>query len=351
MTKRRITMLVAATMSLALVASACGDDATTSNAADDTVDDVVESAQSDDTDAGADTEPSTDTAQTSDADTEVAQDVADTDDGETAVEIDADPSLLLNCAGTIDDDVPAFYANYFRCVDISMDGDVVVIASANQPPHLSWYYDEANDLYTQFESRGDGYFQNPNTIAQTSFTLRIPVSPTEIGVTIDDSTVNLATGDSTDYPFGVAGVALDSASYFNPLAAPGDDIEDEKFSFDLNEGHPQQQGTYHYHAPALGPLTVLQSLGLITSNIPGAAEIELYGIMCDGTVLFGQTELDGSTPSDDLDLQAGHTHDIVDADGAVLIEDRYHVHMAPTIGAVPRGLTPEAQYYSTCDIG
>ncbi len=321
MTSRRITMLIAVIFSLALVASGCGGDDTSADA----------------TDAA-----SSDTADTSDA--------ADTTDASTTVDADVDVSLLLNCAGTIDDDVPAFFADYFRCVDISMDGGVVVITSANQPPHLSWYYDQANDLYTQFESRGNEYYQNPNTIDDASFTLRIPVTPTESGVTVDDSTVNLDTGDNTDYKFGVAGVALDSASYFNPLAAPGDDIEDEKYSFDLNEGHPENTGTYHYHAPALGPLTVLQSLGLTTSNIPGVAEIELYGIMCDGTVLFGETELDGSAASDDLDAQAGHTHDIVDADRTVLLEARYHVHMASTIGADPRGLTPEAQYYSTCDV-
>ena len=39
---------------------------------------------------------------------------------------------------------------------------------------------------------------------------------------------------------------------------------------------------------------------------------------------------------------------IVDANGKVLLEDRYHVHMDPSIGAEPRGLTPEAMIYETC---
>ena len=101
---------------------------------------------------------------------------------------------------------------------------------------------------------------------------------------------------------------------------------------------------------AYGPLAVLESLGLTTTNVPGEAEIELYGIMCDGTVVMGAAELDGSTSADDLDTQGGHVHDIANPDGTVLPADRYHIHMAAEIGFDPRGLTPEAQYYSTCDV-
>jgi len=187
-------------------------------------------------------------------------------------------------------------------------------------------------------------------IAETNLVLRIPLDPVEAGITVDSDTVNLATEDDTDYPFGPSGVGLDGVALFNPLAAPGDDIEDEKYTFDSYEGHPENRGVYHYHAVALGPLTVLQSLGFTTSDVPGVAEIELYGVMCDGTIVMGVSELDGTTADTDLDAQAGHVHDISDTDGTVLLENRYHIHMASTIGAEPRGLTPEAQFYSTCDI-
>jgi len=258
---------------------------------------------------------------------------------------------LINCDTNIAADVPAFYSDYFRCTDISLDGDTVVISGLDQPPHLSYYYGQGNDQYQDFDySRGDAYHPNPNTISTNRFTLRIPLDPVESGTVIDSTTVNLTVGDATDFPMGTAGVALDGAAYFNPLAAPGDDIEDEKYTFDSNEGHPQQQGDYHYHAPSSGPLRVLQELGLTTTDQPGSAEIELYGVMCDGTVLMGQTELDGSAVSGELDAQAGHVHDIVDAGGTVVLANRYHIHMAPEIGANPRGLSPEARYYSTCDV-
>ena len=156
-------------------------------------------------------------------------------------------------------------------------------------------------------------------------------------MTINATTVNLTVGDMTDFPLGPAGVALDGVALFNPLAAPGDDIEDEKYTFDSNEGHPQQQGAYHYHAVAVGPLAVLQALGLTTSETPGDAEIELYGVMCDGTVVLGAKELDGSAAGSDLDLQAGHIHDLVNGNGTVMLENRYHIHMAPEIGVILEG--------------
>ena len=240
---------------------------------------------------------------------------------------------------------------FFRCTDVSVDADQLVITGDSLPPHLSYYYGENSDQFEEFDyTRGTDYRPNPNLISERKYTIRIPIRPVESGTLIDGRTVNLSVGDSTDYPMGPAGVALDGALYFNPLAAPGDDIENEKYTFDSNSGHPQQQGQYHYHAPAPGPLRVLEELGYVTSDVPGSAEFELYGIMCDGTVLMGRGELDGSAVTGELDAQGGHVHDIIAADSTVLLENRYHIHMEPEIGASPRGLSPEAQYYSTCDV-
>ena len=279
-----------------------------------------------------------------------SSDTAEVATDSDAVVVDVETGLA-GCVSNIADDVPAFYSTYFRCTDISIDGDVVVITGSNLPPHYSYYWGTDNALYEEFDySRGDQYRPNPNEIATAQFTLRIPLNPTPTGISVDDTTVNADTGDNTDYPLGTAGVAIDGVSLFNSLAAPGADIIDERFTFDSNEGHPQDRGVYHYHAVTHGPLTVLQSLGITTTNVPGEAEIELYGMMCDGTVVLGYSELDGTENGGDLDAQGGHAHDIVDVDGTTLLEDRYHIHMYPEIGFEPRGLTPEAQYYSTCDV-
>ncbi len=259
------------------------------------------------------------------------------------------PVAGIDCETQIGEGVPEFFSRYFRCVQIELDGDSVRITSDNLPPHPSFYYGEGHPLFEAFDtSRGAEYRANPNVIGGTGFVLRIPVAPVEAGITVDATTVNAATGDATDYPFGTAGAALNGVALFNPLARPGDDIEDEKFSFDSYEGHPQQTGNYHYHAVSPGPLEVLQSLGFTTSTVPGAADIELYGIMCDGTVVMGQVELDGAAVAAGLDLQGGHRHDLVDDDGVVLLTNRYHVHIAAEIGIEPRGLTPEAQFYQAC---
>ena len=260
-----------------------------------------------------------------------------------------EPTVKLDCETQIGEGVPEFYSRYFRCVQIELDGDSVRITSDNLPPHPSFYYGEGHALFEAFDSsRGADYRANPNVIGGRGFVLRIPLEPVEAGLTIDATTVNTATGDATDYPLGTAGAALNGVALFNPLARPGDDIADEKFTFDGYEGHPQQTGDYHYHAVSPGPLAVLQALGFTTSTIPGAADIELYGIMCDGTVVMGLVELDGSAVAAGLDVQGGHTHDLVDGDGTVLLTNRYHVHIAAEIGFEPRGLTPEAQYYEAC---
>ncbi len=166
--------------------------------------------------------------------------------------------MLINCDTSVDDDVAVFYATYFHCSDISLDGDMVVITGANLPPHLSYYYGEGHEQHEDFDySRGDEYRPNPNEIAS------------------------------------------------------------EKYTFDSIDGHPQQQGAYHYHAASPGPLRILMELEMVTTDVPGEAEIELYGVMCDGTVLMGLVELDGSGVADE-------------------------------IGADPRGLSPEVQYYDSC---
>ena len=118
---------------------------------------------------------------------------------------------------------------------------LVVISGSNLPPHLSYYYGADSDQFEEFDySRGEEYRPNPNQIELTKFTIRIPINPSESGNAIDARTVNLTVGDGTDYPQGPAGVAVDGATYFNPLAAPGDDIEDERFTFDFNEGPPSR---------------------------------------------------------------------------------------------------------------
>ena len=256
---------------------------------------------------------------------------------------------LDTCETSISSDAPAFFQKYFKCVTITMSGDSVVIASQGLPPHKSFYYKSTDPNYTEFVSQGNDYYQNPNSILEQNISMTVPSNPTTRGLTINNSLVDGMVGSSTnEYGMGTVGLALDSVALFNPLAAPGDDIEDEKYSFDAYNGHPQNSGTYHYHTTSAGPLEVLKDAGLTTSTTPGQAELEVYGIMCDGTVVMGCTELNGDTvETSDLDPQNGHSHDMEDEDGTTQLTNRYHTHICPGT-LTSHKFTPEIQYYEGC---
>jgi hypothetical protein len=172
----------------------------------------------------------------------------------------------------------------------------------------------------------------------------VSVDPVAKGITIDATLVD-NTMDTSDeeYDGGGQGIALNGVLAFAAMAAPGDDLADEQYTFDLYEGHPA--GTaYHYHFNTFGPLEVLVDRGYSDSSKIGEGSVELYALMCDGTVVLGCTELDGSVPNDsDFDAQNGHVHDMSDATGVQLI-DRYHTHVCDSLWP-DYPFFPEIAYY------
>ncbi len=266
---------------------------------------------------------------------------------------DDDPNgarTLKSCKTDIAADVPEFYRRYFRCVTVTKTANGVSITTENLPPHLSYYYGSGNPNYAPFDtSRGPQYHPNPNTLQARSVTLAIPDAPTSLGLTITSGMVDRQMNTNrNEYRPGPAGVALDSVAVFNDQAAPGDDIDNELYTFDSYNAHPTPQGEYHYHTATPGPLEVLKSIGATTSTTPGSAAVELYGIMCDGALVLGCTELDGKpSPTSGLDAQNGHVGDIVDKDGTVHFTARYHTHVCP-MRYTTHKYTPEIQYYQGC---
>lgn len=253
---------------------------------------------------------------------------------------------LQTCGTDVADDVPAFFSTYFRCVEATVDGDDVVLWTDDLPPHPSPYYETSHPNWVAFDDRGGDWFQNPNVLEAQDLTMRVPLEPTPRGVTITADLVDRAamTSDEEYELAEVQGLAIDGTGLYSGLAGPGDDIREEKYTFDLYEGHPQQEGAYHHHSPTPGPLAVLAEAGLVTTTTPGEAEVELFGVMCDGTVVLGCTELDGSAPdSADLDAQLGHVHDVTDADGTTHFTERYHTHVCAAFS--DDAFTPEIRYY------
>jgi hypothetical protein len=243
-----------------------------------------------------------------------------------------------NCATAIDSDVPAPYATLFRCVTMSIEGTDLVITSTALPPHESYYYGAGNANYVAWDDRGGAYHPNPNTLTKSSTTIVVPLTPTSRNLTITTALVDGVNGTSgSEYRGGPVGIALDSVLLFNALAAPGDDIAQEQYTFDPYNAHPAPGGQYHYHRDSSGPLEVLARAG--------TPSIQAYGLMCDGTFVLGCTELDGPAPSTtDLDAQNGHTHDMPS------LGPRYHIHICPMWTDHPRPYTPEIQFYNRCTI-
>jgi hypothetical protein len=267
---------------------------------------------------------------------------AASDGGTASVELTLD-----NCATNIASDVPAFFRTYFRCVTITKSGTDIVIQTKGLPPHRTFYYGVSSPNYATFDRSG-GRAPNPNTLREQNVTMTIPSNPVSRGLTITTAMVDRTANTNTnEYSGGAVGVALDSVLLFNDQAAPGDNIDNEAFTFDGYNAHPQQQGQYHYHTSTPGPLEVLQKIGATSSTTPGSASVELYGILCDGTLVLGCTELDGSQPSGgDFDGQNGHTHDIRDGTATHFVS-RYHTHVCPTRFTTHK-YTPEIRYYTTC---
>ncbi len=261
---------------------------------------------------------------------------------------------LQSCETQIAADVPDFFKTYFRCVTITKTASAVVITTRSLPPHRSAYYASTSPNYTAFDPRDGSYHQNPNQLSEASFSISVPLAPVSRNLTITSAFVDRqANTNPYEYPGGPVGVALDSVAIFNDQAAPGDDIDNERFTFDSYEAHPAPNGQYHYHSATPGPLEVLVAAGLIPAATPGSAPLELYGIMCDGTLVLGCTELDGSAISAgagaSLDAQNGHSSDIEDRAGTVHFSARYHTHVCPGVLTTHKYM-PEIASYSTCTV-
>lgn len=269
----------------------------------------------------------------------------DSDSGSDLVDDVNTTASLDTCGGTVEADVPEPFQGWFRCADIAVSGSTVNVHSTGIPPHPSPYFPESSENHVAFDTRGGDWHQNPNELSAQEMTLSLPLDPTPKGITITEAMVDESAGTSTDeYAAEWQGIGLDGTALFTGTAAPGDVIADEEYTFDLWEGHPQNTGVYHHHGANPAALAVLEAVGLVTTTVPGEAEVELYGLMCDGTVVVGCAELDGTAvDAADLDAQNGHVADVVGPDGEVFFAGRYHTHACAALG---RTLTPEIRYYS-----
>jgi len=203
-----------------------------------------------------------------------------------------------NAGSTSSTSVPAIYKKIYGATDMYVDGNYVVIKTSSLPDHKSPYYQgtQWSDKYEAYNGTNPNYNTNPNRIAQANLTFKIPLNPTVA-----------TTPQST--PLGPIGVSLNGVPFFNQYAAGGSPLTNEVNSFDQYDGHPQQQGMYHYHA---------EPFYLTTSKGKDA----LLGFLLDGFPVYGPQENGQTITNAQLDAYHGHTSATADYPNGI-----YHYHI------------------------
>jgi hypothetical protein len=143
------------------------------------------------------------------------------------------------------------------------------------------------------------YDQNPNRIESQTVKDAIPADP------------KFATTPSCAN-MGPVGIMTNGTQLYNALDGLGRDAAAHEV-LDKCNGHPDQSGTYHYHAPS--PCL----------SDPGTGHSRLIGYALDGFGIYGVRTTNGTELSSaNLDACHGHTHAIVWNGKTVVM---YHYHM------------------------
>ena len=170
--------------------------------------------------------------------------------------------------------LPAMFTQFYG-TQTAVDGSFVVLRATSVPDHSSPYFGPGNSGYEPPQS---GMQVNPNQITSQNMVLRVPITP------------QVVTSPS-DTPLGVMGVAVNGVALFNQYAAGRAPLTSEIFSFDRYNGHPQQNGRYHYHIEPV----------YLTAQGSG----RLVGVLLDGFPVYGTRDPGGAVPSG-LDTCNGH---------------------------------------------
>jgi hypothetical protein len=194
--------------------------------------------------------------------------------------------------------VPDVYKKIYGATDIYVEGDYIVIKATGLPDHKSPYYQNTqwSNLYEAYNGTNSKWSQNPNKIASFSYTFKIPKSPAVA-----------STHAST--PLGAIGISLNGVPFYNQYAGPNQPLTSEINSFDQYDGHPQQQGAYHYHAEPY----------YLTTNKGSSS---LLGFLLDGFPVYGPMENGATVTNSSLDTYHGHTSATADYPSGI-----YHYHI------------------------
>ncbi len=195
--------------------------------------------------------------------------------------------------------LPDVYKKIYGASAVYVEGTMVVIKCDGVPDHKSPYFQGTAWAATKYEAYNGTnplWNQNPNRIATTNLTFKIPLNP-----------VKSATSQAT--PLGSIGVSLNGVPFYNQYAGPSQPLTNEINSFDQYNGHPQQMGGYHYHVE---PLYLTAQKG----------KSALMGFLLDGFPVYGPQENGVNVGNNQLDAYHGHNHATADFPNGI-----YHYHI------------------------
>ena len=198
--------------------------------------------------------------------------------------------------------LPEVFKQFNTNLQIYVEGNFVVVKSNGLPDHKTPYYKDtqwASTMYEGYNGTNARFNLNPNRITSQNLTFKIPINPVKAGST-------------TATPLGPIGVSLNGVPFFNQYAAQRAPLTNEINSFDQYNGHPQQQGQYHYH---IEPTYLTAKLG----------KDVLLGFLLDGFPVYGPTENGRTISNSDLDAFHGHSHATKDYPNGI-----YHYHITST---------------------
>ena len=181
--------------------------------------------------------------------------------------------------GTVSANAPAWYQAFGNGVNISVDGNFVVITSKNVPDHKSPYFGKSSAKYEAYNGSNPLFSINPNSIVEQQLVLRIPIVQTR-----------LTTPSPT--PLGPIGIAINGVAIFNQYAGNAQPLAGEIVSFDQYNGHPSPTGEYHYHVEPL--------------YLTRTSREALVGVLLDGYPVYGPMENGSAVLTGNLDAAHGH---------------------------------------------
>jgi hypothetical protein len=176
--------------------------------------------------------------------------------------------------------VPDFYKAFVAAgMTVTVSGDYVTITTTGVPDHKSPYFGAGSAQYEAYNGTNALWNQNPNAIRSQQLVFRIPLAQSM-----------LATPSPT--PLGPIGVALNGVAIYNQYAAGNQPLTGEINSFDQYNGHPQQNGMYHYH--------------IEPKWLTRASREALVGVLLDGYPVYGPMENGALVATSSLDAAHGH---------------------------------------------